>query len=81
MGNNSTDKNRSPKAEAFKRVAEKRTRRVLDSLRLLEQCSNRRIYEYTDEEVDKIFREIRAAVRRAEQSYKNNNRRNRNFKL
>lgn len=78
MGHNST--NRKPKAEAFKRVAEKRTRRVLDSLRLLEQCSNRRIYQYTDEEVDKIFREIRAAVRRAEQSYKNN-RRNRNFKL
>ena len=62
------------KADSFVRIAEKRTKRVLDSLRLLEQCSNRRSYEYTDEQVTKIFREIRSALRRAEQSFKNSKR-------
>jgi hypothetical protein len=62
-------KSKSAKAEAFKRVAEKRTRKVLESLRLLGQCSNRRSYEYTDEQILKIFREIRSSLRRAEQSF------------
>ena len=69
------------KAEAFRRIAEKRTERVLQSLRLLGQCSNRRIYEYNDEQAAKIFREIRSALRRAEQSFEGNNKRNTHFKL
>jgi len=68
------------KAEAFRRIAERRTERVLRSLRLLGQCSNRRSYEYNDEQIIKIFREIRGAVRHAEQSFQNN-RRNTGFKL
>ena len=59
------------KADAFRKIAEKRTTRVLDSLRLLGQCANRRSYEYTDAQVQKIFSEIRRAVRDAEQCFKN----------
>lgn len=62
---------RLAKAEAFKRVAERRTYYVLESLRLLGQCSNRRTYEYNDEQIAKIFREVRSAVRRAEQAFQN----------
>lgn len=58
------------KAERFVRIAEKRTQRVLDSLRLLGQCSNRRSYEYTDAQVDKIFREIRNRLRETEHSFR-----------
>ena len=58
------------KADRFIRIAEKRTQRVLESLRLLGQCSNKRIYEYSDEQVNKIFREIRYYVRETEQSFK-----------
>lgn len=58
------------KEQAFKKIAERRTVRVLDSLRLLSQCSNRRSYEYTEAQVQKIFREIRQAVRDAEQRFK-----------
>lgn len=68
------------KAEAFRRIAERRTERVLQSLRLLGQCSNRRSYEYNDEQIIKIFREIRSAVRHAEQSFQNN-RKDTGFKL
>ncbi len=57
------------KADMFVRVAEKRTIRVLDSLRLLAQCSNRRSYDYKEEQVRKIFREIRSAVSITESSF------------
>ena len=63
--------NRSSKAEAFREIAAKRTVRVLDTLRLLGQCSNRRSYEYTDAQVKKIFREIRNAMRETEQYFNN----------
>ena len=77
---NSIGDRKRARAEAFRRIAEKRTGRVLDSLRLLRQCSNRRSYEYNDEQVTKIFREIRSALRHAEQSFKSNNK-NMRFKL
>lgn len=60
----------SRKTDRFVRVAEKRTQRVLDSLRLLGQCSNKRSYEYTDAQVDKILREIRNRLRETEQSFR-----------
>ena len=58
------------KGEAFVRIAEKRTNRVLNSLRLLGQCSNRRSYAYTPEQVNKIFKEIRNGVNMAELKFK-----------
>lgn len=58
------------KVERFVRIAEKRTQRVLESLRLLGQCSNIRSYEYTNEEATKIFREIRRCLRETEQSFR-----------
>ena len=75
-----TNEVRITKADAFKKVAEKRTVRVLDSLRLLRQCANRRSYEYTDLQLSKIFREIRSALRDTEQHFKDGNRKTQ-FKL
>lgn len=65
------------KEEVFKKIAERRTIRVLDSLRLLGQCSNKRSYEYTEDQVQKIFKEIRQAVRDAEQRFKTSKRNSR----
>jgi hypothetical protein len=67
--------NNLSKSVNFKRGAERRTQRILDSLRLLSQCSNRRIYEYDDEQIAKIFKEIKIAVRRAEGSFAHTNKR------
>jgi Na+/phosphate symporter len=53
----------------FKRIATKRTQAVLEKLRLLENCSNSFAYEYTDEEVAKIFETIEKAVKRVKQSF------------
>ncbi|MEO0067943.1 MAG: hypothetical protein ABIK23_02270 [candidate division WOR-3 bacterium] len=46
------------KAERFKRVATRRTLKVLEALRILGNCSNRSEYEYTEEDIKKIFNAI-----------------------
>lgn len=44
--------------ERFKRVASKRTNEILEKIRILGNCSNKSSYEYTEEEINKIFSEI-----------------------
>lgn len=44
--------------ERFKRLASKRTNEILEKIRILGNCSNKSSYEYTDEEINKIFSEI-----------------------
>ncbi len=46
------------KSERFKRLASKRTNEVLDKMRILGNCSDRRSYSYSEEEIDKIFKAI-----------------------
>jgi hypothetical protein len=57
------------KVERFRRVAARRVNNVLNAVRLLSQCSNRRLYEYSDEEVRRMFREIERELRAAKQSF------------
>jgi len=44
--------------ERFRRIATKRTNEILEKIRILGNCSNRSSYEYSEEEVNKIFSEI-----------------------
>ena len=44
--------------EKFKRVATKRTIELLEKIRILGNCSNKSTYEYTDEDVIKIFKSL-----------------------
>lgn len=46
------------KTDRFKRLATIRTNEVLDRLRILGNCADRRSYAYSDEEIEKIFRAI-----------------------
>lgn len=43
------------KREKFVRLAEARTNKILDMMRLLGNCSNKNNYEYTEQDVRKIF--------------------------
>lgn len=43
------------KRERFIRLAEARTNKILEMMRLLGNCSSKANYEYTDEDVKKIF--------------------------
>ena len=55
-----TDKNirQETRHERFKRIAAKRTNEILEKIRILGNCSNKSSYDYTEEEVNKIFSEI-----------------------
>ena len=44
--------------ERFKRLAAKRTNEILDKIRILGNCSNKSSYDYSNEEINKIFSEI-----------------------
>lgn len=53
----------NPKRERFKRLATYRTNEVLKKLKVLGNCSNRSAYEYTEDEINKIFSEIEKMTR------------------
>lgn len=52
------------KQEKFKRIASARTQRILEDLRLLGNCANTATYQYTEEDVNKIFSTIEKEVKR-----------------
>lgn len=51
------------KRERFIKLAEYRTNEVLKRIRVLGNCSNRSAYEFTEDEIDKIFSVIDKAVK------------------
>lgn len=50
------------KREKFVKVVELRTNKIIDTLRTLGNCANGYMYEYTDEDVEKIFTAIENEV-------------------
>lgn len=46
------------KKQRFKRLATTRTNEILNKLRILSNCANRSAYEYSEEEINKIFAAI-----------------------
>ena len=53
------------KRERFVRLAEARTNKILDMIKLLGNCSSKSNYEYTDEDVRKIFGAIERELKNA----------------
>ena len=51
------------KRERFKRLASSRTREVLKKIKVLSNCANRSAYDYSEEEISKIFSAIDKAVK------------------
>ena len=43
------------KHDKFVRIAEARTNKIIDMIRLLSNCSNKATYEYDESDVKKIF--------------------------
>ncbi len=62
------------KKERFKRIAGARTNKLLEMIKLLGNCSNTGNYEYTEDDVRKIFgtleKELKTAKSKFEQSSK-----------
>ncbi|MFC1729396.1 hypothetical protein ACFL6I_03575 [candidate division KSB1 bacterium] len=57
------------KEERFKRIAERRVQRVIDSIKSLSQCSNKRMYKWNDEQLGKIWSAIGESLESCKQSF------------
>ena len=57
------------KRDKFVRLAEARTNKIIDMIRLLGNCSNSRVYEYSKEDVKKIFGAIEEELKIAKAKY------------
>jgi hypothetical protein len=68
------------KRERFKKLAVYRTNEVLKRLKILGNCANRSAYDYTEEEINKIFSEIERKVREIKAKFNFPNK-NKEFKL
>lgn len=59
------------KRERFVRIAENRTNKIIDMIRLLGNCSNKGNYDYSEEDVQKIFGTIEKELKAAKLKYIN----------
>ena len=57
------------KKQRFKRLAAARTNDILNKLRVLSNCANRSAYEYSDEEINKIFSAIERATKESRSKF------------
>ena len=62
-------KERETKREKFVRLAEARTNKIIDMLQLLGNCSNSSAYDYSQEDVDKIFSAIESEIKEARKKF------------
>lgn len=69
------------KSEKFVRVAEARTNKIIDMIRLLGNCSNKSTYEYTKDDVKKIFNAIDEELRYAKSRFDTSESSEKEFKL
>jgi hypothetical protein len=56
----------------FEKVASKRVQKTIDLLRLLGNCSNKNNYEYTEKDVELMFREINKILKETKVLYDKN---------
>lgn len=61
--------NKESKKERFDRISDARKVKILDTLRLLENCSNKSNYDYDDDSVLSMFDEITTAVEQAKAKF------------
>ena len=62
-------KNEETKREKFVRIAEARTNKIINMIKLLGNCSNQSLYEYSQKDVNKIFNTIQTELDEAKKRY------------
>ena len=53
------------RTDRFKRIAENRTNELIRRIRILGNCSNRSTYDYSEQQVNKIFAAIDSELKKA----------------
>lgn len=59
------------KRERFEKVASNRVQRIIDTLNLLKNCSNRSNYEYSADDVELMFSSINKSLKDAKAAFVN----------
>lgn len=67
---------KTEKSERFVRIVEKRTNKIMDDLRLLGNCANKSNYEYSDEDVKKIFSTIEQELKKTKAKFTESQKKN-----
>lgn len=62
---------KTEKRQRFEKVAGNRVQKVLNTLQLLKNCSNRNNYEYTELDVERMFSVISKSLKDARIAYNN----------
>ena len=57
------------KEQRFQRIAEKRVQRILDSIRSLSHCSNKRMYQWNERQLKKIWMAIDIEIKTCKESF------------
>lgn len=60
---------KSEKRQRFEKVAGNRVQKILDTLTLLQNCSNRNNYEYSASDVEQMFSEITKALKNSRSAF------------
>ena len=58
------------KQQNFKRIAENRVNKIVESISKLHNLSNSSFYEYTEEQIDKMFDVIQKELNRQKEEFK-----------
>lgn len=61
------------KSEKFKRIAENRTNRIIDQIRVLGNLSNTSNYDFTMDEVNQIFKSIEQELKKTRELFEEEN--------
>jgi hypothetical protein len=74
-------KSNEDKHADFKRLAEKRTNAILEKIRVLSNCANPYVYEWTDEDIRQIFSTLDQELKLARARFQRAQPNKRQFKL
>ncbi|MBQ6834672.1 MAG: hypothetical protein IJO55_09695 [Lachnospiraceae bacterium] len=69
------------KQDRFVRIAEARTNKIIDMIRLLGNCSSKSTYEYTKDDVKKIFAAIESELKIAKAKFESSSDDSSKFRL
>lgn len=58
------------KRDRFIALAQNRTNKLINSIRVLAHCSNKSLYEYKNDEVEKMFNAIKESLEEARLKFK-----------
>jgi len=69
------------KKENFKRIAENRTNKIISMINSLENLTNSSYYEYSDEQVEEIFKAIQSSLDSTHKAFSSKKNKIRKFEL